>query len=153
MTLIPTLGQQILVEMDVEGVTEELQAKSRTPRSPTEPPPPAPSESSLASSIDLLQDHDARSDAGSISVSSFSGSGMESNLGEPQNSVEPLSPRPDDLSRELSNESAVPSSELLQGTMLSESILTTNSALSGRVRATYYFSDNVDLTVVCSQRV
>ena len=151
MALIPTLGQQILAEMDVEGVTRELQSKSRTPRSPVDPSPP--SESSLASSIDILPDHDSRSDAGSVSISSFSGSGRESNMGEPW--VDQFSPRPE-ASLQLHEPGGL---DLSQSTHLSESISTTNSALSqhldrsGRVRK-IILSHNVDIDVlILSRRV
>lgn len=72
MALIPTLGEQILEDMDVESITQELQ--SRVPIKSS--PPQTPSESSLASSIDLIQrgDIDARSESHSVSSASFSGS-------------------------------------------------------------------------------
>jgi hypothetical protein len=90
MALVPALGEQILREMDVEEITHELQSRSNKQRTRTAPSPlstqpqqlpasplassrPPPSESSLASSVDLLADHDARSEA-SISFSSVSGS-------------------------------------------------------------------------------
>jgi peroxin-3 len=148
MALVPTLGQQILAEMDVEGVTAELQTKSRASR------PHVPSvldESSLASSIDVLQDHEGRSDAGSVSVSSFSGSGRESNTGEASPTwVDQFSPKLDGQPRRPSTESGpipleLASSGLSHATNLSESISTTNSALSygpdgsGRVRISTSF--------------
>jgi hypothetical protein len=147
-TLIPTLGQQILAEMDVESVTNELQARSRAPKSLVVLSPPVPSESS---SVDIVQDHDAHSEAGSVSVSSFSGSGKESNIGESSQSwVDPLSPRQEGRSRLPSNESGpIPPEihfpEILQGTHLSESISTTDSAMShgldgsSRVRQTVLY--------------
>ncbi|GBE89878.1 hypothetical protein SCP_1702040 [Sparassis crispa] len=71
MTLLPTLAHHVLTGMDVEGVTQELQALSRPPRVPHPErnllPPP---KSSLASSVELLQD--GRSEDGSVSISGVS---------------------------------------------------------------------------------
>lgn len=65
MALIPTLSEQILKEMDVEGLTQELQTISRAragagrlPLQLQRPP------SSLASSADMMHDQDMRPDAG-----------------------------------------------------------------------------------------
>ena len=86
MALVPTLGDQILQEMDVESITHELRSYSQAHRSRmpsqtlparhAQSPPPPPSESSLASSVDLVQDHDARSpnlDSFSLSLPSAPG--------------------------------------------------------------------------------
>ncbi|KAI0786964.1 Peroxin-3 [Abortiporus biennis] len=86
MALLPTLGQCIIEGMDVEGVTQELQSQSRAAKvaaiqeshSQVIMPPP-PSESSLASSIELApvhehnhtHEHDARSENDSVSVISL----------------------------------------------------------------------------------
>ena len=71
MALLPTLGTHILEEMDVEGVTQELQSFSKAPRGRVElQHPTAPSESSLTSSIDNVRstEPDVRSENGSVSV-------------------------------------------------------------------------------------
>lgn len=136
MALIPTLGEQILVELDVEGVTHELQTKSRALRMPTEPPPP-PSESSMASSIELVRDQDTRSDVESASASSFSGQEESSNLGESSQSwVEQFSAQSSQppSSRQPSSIYEAPaggeSTEFIAGPQLSDSITTASSALS-----------------------
>ncbi|KAG6909816.1 hypothetical protein DXG01_015309 [Tephrocybe rancida] len=67
LTLIQTLSEQILTEMDVEGLTLELQTRSKARQANKqrlERPP-----SSLASSIDMVQDQDTRSEADSAVVS------------------------------------------------------------------------------------
>jgi hypothetical protein len=71
----------------MEGLTLELQTKSGASKSAKAPlsssetprPRPPPSESSLASSVDVVQEQDARSDAESVthSVSSTSYSGQD----------------------------------------------------------------------------
>lgn len=69
MALLPTLGNQILSEMNVEEVTKELQTKSKAARRKLGS---VSLDSSIASSADLSQD--SRSDAGnSTSVLSLSG--------------------------------------------------------------------------------
>ncbi|KAI0672191.1 Peroxin-3 [Trametes maxima] len=71
MALLPTLGAHILQDMDVEGVTQELQSFSRAPKERLElQHPTAPSESSVTSSVDNPRglDADMRSDNGSVSV-------------------------------------------------------------------------------------
>ncbi|KAG6865689.1 hypothetical protein C0991_000303 [Blastosporella zonata] len=72
LALIQTLSEQVHGEMHVEDLTLELQNRSKarhTNRQRLERPP-----SSLASSIDMVQDQDTRSEAGSavISVASTS---------------------------------------------------------------------------------
>lgn len=139
MALIPTLGEQILVELDVESLTQELQAKSRASRLPLEPPQP-PSESSLTSSIDILPDQDAPSDAESASVSSFSGQEEvvhSSNLTESSqswvdqfstlSSTSGLLPVPSNATVEVEVDSGD-----LGGTQLSDSVTTDGSAISYR---------------------
>jgi peroxin-3 len=62
-----TLADQILEQMDVDGLTRELQLRSRnrkTTRQAVSRPERPPS--SLASSIDVVQDHDTRSEAPSL---------------------------------------------------------------------------------------
>ena len=73
MALLPTLGTNILEGMDVEGVTQELQSQSRTPKPTPEvsevqvvlPQPPASEPPS--------QENDSRSENGSVSVISSAG--------------------------------------------------------------------------------
>lgn len=70
LALIQTLAEQVLGEMDVEGLTQELQNRSRArqaSRQRVERPP-----SSLASSIDVVHEHDTRSDTGSMVLSGVS---------------------------------------------------------------------------------
>ena len=139
MALIPTLGKQILEEMDVEAVTQELQAKSRAFRTPSELPPPIapPSESS---SIDLLHEHEARSDVGSISASTSSVYGQDDsgvgsfNAGESSQSwVDQLSTQSSQqpsASRPPSSAFEPPLPDFIAGVQLSDSITTASSALS-----------------------
>lgn len=149
MALVPTLGEQILVELDVESVTNELQARSRASRTKITlplPPPQPPSESSLTSSIELLQDQDTPSETESVSISSFSGHdevGQSSNLTESSQSwahqfpTQPLQlptlEHPPPLAAEASLEAD--SANLLTEAQLSDSITTASSALSYGNRA------------------
>jgi peroxin-3 len=135
MALIPTLGEQILDELDVEAVIHELQTKSRSFRTPSEPPPP--SESSIASSVELLREQDARSDIESVSASSISGhedSGMSLDHGESSHSwVDQLSVPPSQPSTSRQPSVTRPetdSVDFLTGAQLSDSITTASSALS-----------------------
>ncbi|KAG2363067.1 Peroxin-3-domain-containing protein [Suillus spraguei] len=68
MALVPTLAEQILEEMDVESLTDELQSLSRTshPRSRFQQP-------ELHSESEVSSASDVHSDAGSASISSYSG--------------------------------------------------------------------------------
>ncbi|KAG5734017.1 Peroxisomal biogenesis factor 3 [Termitomyces sp. T112] len=66
-TLIETLSKQVFHDMDVEGLTSELQNRSKARQASKqrlERPP-----SSLASSIDMMQDSDTRSEAESAVAS------------------------------------------------------------------------------------
>ena len=76
MALIPTLASQILEDMDVEALTNELQTLSSASgaRSPPLRPPHSPY---LQSVSDTSSVSDAQSEAGSASLSSYSGSGQE----------------------------------------------------------------------------
>lgn len=135
MTLIPTLGEQILVELDVEGVTQELQARSKTSRIQLQPPQP-PSESSLTSSIEILQEQDTPSDVESASLSSFSGHdevGQSSNLTESSQSWEHR------FQKQSASEHPPPATDaslavdpasFLAEAQLSDSMTTASSALS-----------------------
>jgi len=138
LALIPTLSEQILEEMDVEGLTLELQTKSRASKSAKTPlssseiprPRPPPSESSLTSSVDVVQEQDARSDAESVahSVSSTSYSGQDDaslsipNFGESSQSW---------VEAEPPTSQALVSSDSLALVHMSDSITTGSSVLSG----------------------
>jgi peroxin-3 len=135
MALIPTLGEQILDELDVEAIIYELQTKSRSFRTPSEPPPP--SESSIASSVELLREQDARSDVESASASSISGheeSGMSLDHGESSHSwVDQLSVQPSQPSTSRQPSVTRPetdSVDFFTSAQLSDSITTASSALS-----------------------
>lgn len=132
MALLPTLGEQILVELDVEGVTHELQTKSRAHRLSIEPAPP-PSESSMASSIELVRDQDIRSDVESASASSISGQeDGSSHLGESAQSWDQLSIHSSQPPFSPSVSPGGRSAELLTVPQLSDSITTASSELSSR---------------------
>lgn len=138
---MPTLGHQILEQMDVEAITHELQSRSRAVKSAAELPPL--SESSIVSSLELNQEQDARSDVGSLSLSSMSG----------QEEAAPVSSPAMDSSDaswvdQLSTQSSQPShsqqasqvsspqnqhQELFTGPTLSDSITTASSALDSSV--------------------
>ena len=61
LAMLPTLAEQVLEEMDVEYLTKELQnrSKARNSRQLQQRPP-----SSLASSIDMVHEHETRSEGG-----------------------------------------------------------------------------------------
>jgi peroxin-3 len=132
MALIPTLGKQILDELDVEGVTHELQTKSKAFRTPSEPPPP--SESSIASSVEFLHEQDTRSDVESASVSSVSGQdegGTSLSLGDSSQSwVDQLSAQPSTSRQPSESRPGTDSVDFLIGAQLSDSITTASSSLS-----------------------
>jgi peroxin-3 len=142
MALIPTLGKQILEEMDVEVVTHELQTKSRAFRTPSELPPPPPpplAPPSESSSIDLLHEHEAPSDVESVSASTSSVYGQDDsgvgsfNAGESSQSwVDQLSTQSSQPSASWrpSSASEPPLPDFMAGVQLSDSITTASSALS-----------------------
>lgn len=72
MALLPTLGRHILEDMDVEGVTCELQSYSKSAKVPPPAPqtPAAASESSLSSSVELVpqSQHPSRSENSTFSM-------------------------------------------------------------------------------------
>jgi peroxin-3 len=74
MALMPTLSKHILEQMDVESITQELQSISKSSRSqrqpqiPVEPPPE--SESSLTSSVEILQIPDPETQSSSSNAPS-----------------------------------------------------------------------------------
>ncbi|KAI6141895.1 Peroxin-3-domain-containing protein [Pisolithus tinctorius] len=78
MALIPTLATQILEEMDVESLTDELQSLSTAvgASSPSHLPPP-PHSHDVQSATETNSISDAQSEAGSMSLSSYSGSGYD----------------------------------------------------------------------------
>ena len=119
MALLPTVGEHIIEGMDVEGLTNDLQEKSRAsrlvrnsrPMSPeSQPPKHAPA------------DTDARSDMGSSTISSLPEVGTT--LGDSTQSwVDGSSLR---LSRENLNGEADPSNSL--GASIIESVTTTSTS-------------------------
>jgi peroxin-3 len=127
MALVPTLAEQILEDMDVESLTNELQSLSRTsrPRSRFQQPE-FHSESEVSSASDV------HSDAGSTSLSSYSGIDRETS----SNMTASTGSWVDRLSSYSSHGST---SEQLQqphdflasaGSQLSDSITTASSSLS-----------------------
>ncbi|KAJ8590699.1 hypothetical protein M405DRAFT_815631 [Rhizopogon salebrosus TDB-379] len=127
MALIPTLAEQILEDMDVESLTNELQSLSRPSRSQSHVRHPGSQSESGASSAS-----DAHSDAGSVSMSSYSGFDGETS----SNMAASTSSWVDRLSTTSSHRS--PSEQLQQphdflasaGNQLSDSITTASSSLS-----------------------
>lgn len=73
--LIPTLASQVLEDMDVEALTIELQSMSRASRSRTLHPSQNQQRSQSLSALSSVSD--VHSDAGSVSCSSYSGSGFD----------------------------------------------------------------------------
>lgn len=67
LALIQTLSDQILEQMDVEWLTQELQSRSKARQASKKQISRPPS--SLASSIDLVHQHETSSDAGSAAAS------------------------------------------------------------------------------------
>lgn len=124
LTLIQTLSEQVFREMDVEGLTSELQNRSKARQANKhrlERPP-----SSLASSIDMVHDGDTRSEAGSAvaSVTSASyGVASTSNISTSglQNWVESSSSAPVPLLSDTSQEGEAPA-------RMSESIVAADSS-------------------------
>jgi peroxin-3 len=152
MALMPTLGEQILQDMDVEAVIHELQSTSkRVPHIRPHPQPERTLPLAIQSTRPLDSDHDAPSEAGSLSSISASGrgygdghgSGVES-VGEsalswvdqfsaPSTSASPLSQaQPLRSSTDMSSH-PLPNVDSPGPSHLSDSIMTTNSsALSFR---------------------
>lgn len=137
MALIPTLAEQILEEMDVESLTNELQSLSRMSRPQSRfQRPESHSESEASSTSDM------RSDAGSVSLSSYSGIDGETS----SNMVASTDSWVDRFSSVSSHRSA---SEQLQlpheflasaGSQLSDSITTASSSLSYNPGAPFHVS-------------
>ncbi|OJA20824.1 hypothetical protein AZE42_08965 [Rhizopogon vesiculosus] len=127
MALIPTLAEQILEEMDVESLTNELQSLSRASHTRSHVQRPGSHSESEVSSVS-----DAYSDAGSASVSSYSGFDGETS----SNMAASTSSWVDRFSTSSSHRS--PSEQLQQphdflssaGNQLSDSITTASSSLS-----------------------
>ncbi|KIK92921.1 hypothetical protein PAXRUDRAFT_26536 [Paxillus rubicundulus Ve08.2h10] len=121
MALIPTLASQILEDMDVEALTNELQSISRASRSRSRLPSHTQDRSqSVASSVT-----DTHSDAGSVSLSSYSGSAHDADRGYTSGLgswVEPMS---------ISDGHRSPHNILAStGAELSDSITSTTSSVS-----------------------
>lgn len=66
LALLPTLGDQILGNMDVEAITRELQTRSRVRN--TRQPSATATSSGIGSSIHIVQEHEVRSENGSVST-------------------------------------------------------------------------------------
>lgn len=136
MALLPALGAHILQDMDVEGVTQELQSFSKAPKERIEPPHAAPpSESSITSSVDNHRspDADMRSENGSVSVIS-SNDGVATDLSTSAGSwVDQFSmpsAQVSHLSESTGDGAASPSPKSSIGAELSDSIITTSSMSS-----------------------
>ncbi|KAF6757934.1 Peroxin-3-domain-containing protein [Ephemerocybe angulata] len=123
LALLPTLSSQILAEMNVETLTKELQ--SRSSKKPAVQPPP-PQTPSLASSIEVVQEHDAHS------VSSLSASIVQSWVDSSSNIAGEAGPSVsaslESLNSENASGSASVTSDLIPA--LSESILSQTSIAS-----------------------
>lgn len=65
LALLPTLGDKILENMDVEAITRELQTRSKARNARLS----SQASSSLASSIDVVQEHEVLSENGSVAPS------------------------------------------------------------------------------------
>ena len=136
MALLPTLGAHILQDMDVEGVTQELQSYSKASKERLETQ--APSAPSETSSVDhsRAQDTDIRSDNGSVSVISSnddvttdlsaSSTSWVSSMQSSQVSQASLEPAGNNNTTSTSPKSS-------EGADLSDSILTTSSMSSSVV--------------------
>ncbi|KAF9225065.1 hypothetical protein BS17DRAFT_731904 [Gyrodon lividus] len=134
MALIPTLASQILEDMDVEALTNELQSVSRASRSRSL----IPSHSQHHSQSEVSSVSDAHSDAGSVSLSSYSGSGGDRNQASTSalgSWVERMSP---------SDGYRAPHNFLAStGTALSDSITSTSSSLSYNGHQTHSMQSSI----------
>ncbi|KAI0827263.1 Peroxin-3 [Trametes gibbosa] len=151
MALLPTLGAHILQDMDVEGVTQELQSFSKAPRERIEHMPISPpSGSNVTCSMDHQRnpDVDIRSDNGSVSVISSS-DGVPTELSTssaswvdqfsmPSSQMSPFSAE----SAEGGTTSTSPKSSV--GADLSDSMLTTSSMSSSAVPGPLHSSVSPD---------
>ncbi|KZT08080.1 uncharacterized protein LAESUDRAFT_724066 [Laetiporus sulphureus 93-53] len=140
MALLPTLGKYILEGMDVEGVTYELQSYSKATRPHIELQPPAPpSESSLASSMELLLKpaHDDRSENGSLSViSSAHENGSPSELSSSSSWIDhslQVSQASAELVSPISNSRSSKSPDSRQEADLSESMVSSSTTSGSSV--------------------
>jgi len=96
MALLSTLGDQILENMDVEAITSELQARSKTKnaRQLNGSGQSALASTDLASSFAVVQEHEVRSPNGPASVTSTdlvevdSGASIYESSAEPQGKVQ-----------------------------------------------------------------
>jgi peroxin-3 len=158
MALIPTLSKHILEEMDVESITRELQSMSKSSRPLRQLPTQVePSESSLTSSVEVVQvqDQDAASDNGSMVLSSISGP-EDTRLSESSTSwvdrLSPIEPQSHSQSGSVSNLPPATSSGIPGGSPpaidrpdspglhLSDSVTTSSSMLD---------YENEDASAVC----
>ncbi|KAF5350494.1 hypothetical protein D9756_008479 [Leucocoprinus leucothites] len=101
MALLPTLGDQILETMDVESITKELQTRSKARNARQQQS--TQTSSSLASSIDIVQEHEVRSENGSVSVASTGFSLAEADLNAPAGESSAARQAPDNAQMPLSN--------------------------------------------------
>lgn len=119
MALMPSLATQILEEMDVESLTNELQTLSS--RGPTSPRPCVQyphSDSDISVS-------DVQSEAGSVSLSSYSGSGYSGERSSVSGSASWVKPL-------FLETSGAPNTLCVSSQpQLSDSVTTSNSSLSG----------------------
>ncbi|KAF5339106.1 hypothetical protein D9611_011248 [Ephemerocybe angulata] len=118
LALLPTLSSQILAEMNVETLTKELQSRSSKK--------PAPQTPSLASSIEVVQEHDAHS-ASSLSASIVQ-SWVDSSSNIAGETGPSVSASLESLNSETASGSASITSDLIPA--LSESILSQTSIAS-----------------------
>lgn len=131
MALMPTLATQILEEMDVESLTNELQSLSASSgaRSPSQLPPPPPHTHDVQSVAETCSISDAQSEAGSVSLLSYSGSGTGSGYDVERASVAGSASWVEHMS--ASGTSQSPRTFVTPpGSQLSDSILSTGSSLS-----------------------
>lgn len=150
MALLPTLGEHILTGMDVEGVTQELQSQSRASKAAT--PLPAseqPSNSSITSSVEVLPqpEQDARSendyasiisgptqdDATSTSDLAASSQSWVDHFSSMQSSQHVSEAGPSHGTSSSSASGSLPNPDSPKsnlGTDLSDSVITTSSAIS-----------------------
>ena len=151
MALLPTIGARIFEGMNVEEITEQLQAQSRASKAKAELQiPPAPSDTGGSSAADIhVQAEDTKSDNGSVSVVSAPSQASTSDLNASMSnssmswvdqfsqstsahSPQPSHEQPSEASgSEPRPQSHSPKSNI--GTELSDSIITSSSQSYGDV--------------------
>ena len=143
MALLPTIGEHIIEGMDVEGLTNELQEKSRASRLVRNSRPVSPESQPPKHS---LADTDTRSDMGSSVISSTPEVGTT--LGDSTQSwVDGFSLR---SSREDSNGEGEPSNSL--GASIIESVATTSSRAESSTSAVRKYSEGMTETLTVVQQ-